>query len=121
MFLNFPGLGQARTSLKFFSKSIHHRDGCIRIRNLCQINNNFCSQSLSERLKLRIPQCNFTSCGDYNVLLSCCSVCTDTCIIKGKTVRMEYFPPEKLVSDIARFETDKQRHACFSTRSTKCN
>ena len=88
---------------------------------------------LSESLrvmKLRIPQCNFTSCGDYNpgvitpcynALLSCCSVCTDTCIIKSKAVRIEYFPPAKLVSDIARFETDKQRQACFSTRSTKCS
>ena len=36
------------TSLKFSSKSIHHRLGCIRIKNLSQIYCNFCSQGHSK-------------------------------------------------------------------------
>ena len=61
------------TSLKFSSQSIHHRLGCIRIKNLSQVNLQLLLSGPLRVITLRIPQCNFTSCGDYNLLLSCSS------------------------------------------------
>ena len=58
------------TSLKFSSQSIHHRLGCRRIKNSSQVNLQLLISGPLRVITLRIPLCNFTSCGDYNLLLS---------------------------------------------------